>query len=188
MLLPRAAHSMTVLPNGKVLVAGGYTSASPYLFAEVFDPATESFTAVGDTAPLRASHASHLLADGRVLLLGGETLAADMATPVPLATVLAYDAASGRLATLPPLAVPRTWAATVALPSGEILLFGGQSELPRYTASAERYSATAGGSAIAALDGERALHTANRLPDGRVAVIGGEGWGGAYRSSVQLYE
>jgi hypothetical protein len=44
MAIARAAHTATVLPSGKVLIAGGYSWASAYTFAEIFDPATETFT------------------------------------------------------------------------------------------------------------------------------------------------
>ncbi len=184
----RAAHTMTLLADGRVLIAGGYSAAADYRFAEVFDPQTERFTPVAEAQALRANHLAQRQADGRVLILGGETVSAGSDAILPLASVLRFDPASGRFETVKPLAVPRTWAAGVPLPSGALLLFGGQQAMPHYSASAERYDPATGGQLIAALDGERALHSATRLADGRVLLAGGEAWGGAFRSSLLVYE
>ena len=44
----RYCHTATLLPNGKVLVAGGYDGNSGYLTsAELYDPATGTWTATG---------------------------------------------------------------------------------------------------------------------------------------------
>lgn len=188
MHIGRAAHTMTLLPDGRVLVVGGYTAAGTYQFAELFDPRGETFTPVGAARPMRASHAAHPYGAGQVLILGGETVAPGSDAIQPLASVLRFDAASNTFTDLQPLASPRTWAASVGLPGGAVLLFGGQRELPQYTASAEYYDPLSGGRAIAALDGERALHTATLLASGRVLIAGGEARDGTYTTTVQLYE
>ena len=47
----RYRHTATLLPNGKVLVAGGYNSTCGYLAsAELYDPATGTWTATGSLA------------------------------------------------------------------------------------------------------------------------------------------
>ena len=71
---------------------------------------------------------------------------------------------------------------------GRVLLFGGQTEPDRHSASAERYDPVAGGQALAALDRERAYLSANRLPDGRVLVAGGESTQGAFADQLLIYE
>ncbi len=80
---PRSLHTATLLPDGRVLLVGGYTasgidpnSGSAYYTnstnsAEVFDPATESFSFTVEMAVPRAGHAATLLQDGRVLITGG---------------------------------------------------------------------------------------------------------------------
>ena len=76
MVHDRASHSATRLADGRVLLAGGWFEGSPgltsvRLSAELFDPATSTFTQVGDMTKQRADHAAVLLPDGRVLITGG---------------------------------------------------------------------------------------------------------------------
>jgi hypothetical protein len=63
--------------NGKILIVGGaLTSASdPVATAEIYDPATGTFTMTGAMATAREQHTATLLADGRVLIVGGDTIA-----------------------------------------------------------------------------------------------------------------
>ena len=77
--LPRAAspphatyHTATLLPNGKVLVAGGYDSSGVYLSsAELYDPASGTWTATGSLNTARCCHTATLLPNGKVLVAGG---------------------------------------------------------------------------------------------------------------------
>jgi hypothetical protein len=65
------------LPDGRVLIAGGYTDlptrSNPESSAEVFNPATESFSSagIGEMLTRRAFAAAAPLPDGRVLVAGG---------------------------------------------------------------------------------------------------------------------
>lgn len=76
MVAERASHTATRLLDGRVLLTGGWFEGSPginnvHASAEVFNPATNAFTAVGSMAKQRADHAALLLPDGRVLVTGG---------------------------------------------------------------------------------------------------------------------
>jgi hypothetical protein len=188
MMIARAGHSATLLPDGRVLIAGGYSTAAGYVFAEIFDPRDESFSALPDAQPMRALHAALASDDGRVLLLGGETAVPGDEEPLPMSSVLRFDPATGRFTRLPPLTMPRTMVRAALLPDGRAMLFGGQHQLDRYAELAELYDPALGGRLIAALDGERALHTVTRLASGRVAVIGGERKDGSWAQNVLIYE
>src|SRR5271169_691273 len=52
----RAAHTVTLLANGRVLIAGGFNSTSILATAELFDPATGTFTPTGAMTTARFSH------------------------------------------------------------------------------------------------------------------------------------
>jgi len=76
MTVSRRGHSMTLMNDGRVLVAGGISccgSSSEFFTAsaEIFDPSTGTFTARGSLSTARAHHAATLLPDGRVLIVGG---------------------------------------------------------------------------------------------------------------------
>ena len=64
---PRAGHTATLLPDGRVLVAGGDFIDT----AELWNPETGSFYAAGSMTDARSGHTATLLPDGRVLVMGG---------------------------------------------------------------------------------------------------------------------
>jgi hypothetical protein len=70
MTLPRAFSSATLLPNGKVLVAGGEAPVA-LRSAEVYDPTAGVFTVTGNLSVARAFHTATLLPNGKVLFAGG---------------------------------------------------------------------------------------------------------------------
>src|SRR5206468_12900018 len=74
----RAGHTATVLNDGKVLIAGGDDAGT----AEIFDPATETFSSVlmAMAAP-RIGHTATLFSDDSVLLAGGNTDSMELFTP-----------------------------------------------------------------------------------------------------------
>ncbi len=188
MLEPRANHTMTLLPDGRVLIVGGYSNAEAPLFAEVFDPATEQFSSLRVWFSPRAEHAAFVQADGQVLIVGGEQPQPGQEEWVPTDSVLRFDPARNRFTVLAPLAAPRSWVRGALTPDGELLLFGGRQVDTHHSWTGERYSPERGGVAIANLDGERAQHTVTRLPSGRIAVIGGESRMGNFAGRVRIYE
>jgi hypothetical protein len=78
MLYPRVYHTLTMLANGKVLAVGGGTTSDQHVITtgvlptEIWDPATETWSA---SAPIDAARNYHstavLMPDGRVLIAGG---------------------------------------------------------------------------------------------------------------------
>ena len=57
----------------KVLVTGGTGSTSNINAAEVYDPATNSWSSTSPMASIRGSHTATLLSSGKVLVVGGST-------------------------------------------------------------------------------------------------------------------
>ena len=67
----RFDHTATLLPSGKVLVAGGYDNGGVLSSAELYDPATGTWTATGSLGTARYAHTATLLPSGKVLVAGG---------------------------------------------------------------------------------------------------------------------
>ncbi len=189
----RMAHvreypTATLLADGRVLISGGSTGALNYTFAEIFDPRTETFTPV--VSPLterRYFHTAQRTANGRVLLVGGEHIHPATGFIVPLASVLEFDPATNTLARRADLETARSLAAAVPL-DGELLLFGGSTtqEASAATAAAYRHSGTP--RTLAAMPVGRNFHTATRMGDGRVLILGGDNAVGDAVDSVLIYE
>src|SRR5262249_36189048 len=71
----RELHTATLLPNGKVLVAGGFDfDLGARASAELYDPATGTWTASASLTDARFRHTSTLLPNGKVLVTGGVDL------------------------------------------------------------------------------------------------------------------
>ena len=69
-------HTATLLPNGKVLVAGGQNSGGYLDSAEVYDPSSNTWTSVAHMNTARWFHTATLLPSGKVLVAGGRIAAA----------------------------------------------------------------------------------------------------------------
>src|SRR5438046_1982440 len=69
--MARTEHTETLLPSGKVLVAGGNDDTGFLASAELYDPASGSWSTTGSLATARSGHTATLLPDGRVLVAGG---------------------------------------------------------------------------------------------------------------------
>jgi hypothetical protein len=113
--LPRHQHTATPLPNGQVLVAGGFYHG-PLTNVQIYCDGVWSSAAHMNTP--RYQHAATLLADGRVLVLGGFYHG-------PMSDVEIYDPETDTWSSARPLAIPRYQHAAVLLPDGSVLVTGG---------------------------------------------------------------
>ena len=67
----RAAHTATLLADGKVFLAGG-EDCYPITDNELFDPNTGTFALVRSMSVPRSFHTATLLGNGKVLVTGGK--------------------------------------------------------------------------------------------------------------------
>src|SRR2546428_13430083 len=63
----RYGHTATVLPNGKVLVAGGYSNGVRLSSVELYDPANGKSSTTSALITGRADHTASLLQNGKCL-------------------------------------------------------------------------------------------------------------------------
>ena len=163
----RVDHTATLLPNGKVLVAGGYSGGS-LASAELYDPASGTWTATGSLGTARYFHTATLLPNGKVLVAGGFGNGVGF-----LASAELYDPASG------------TWTATGSLNTARLFTrrrccptarCSWQEDLIAAAISRARNCTIrpAGpGPPPAASSPHAYQHTATLLPNGKVLVAGG---------------
>jgi hypothetical protein len=190
MVVARFSHMSILLPNGKVLVAGGLwwvagvsdsEGGRQIASAELYDPTSGSWTATGSMNHARAGGAAVSLANGKVLVVGG------VGPSAPRSTEL-YDPVTGMWALTGSMTEAREGFAATLLMDGRVLVAGGnpRDESPRRTA--ELYDPVTGTwSATGDLTRPRAGHKAILLPDGKVLVMGGVGPRHALRSA-DLYD
>jgi N-acetylneuraminic acid mutarotase len=168
---PSGQHSLTLLADGRVLVAGGGQADQfdAVAGAEVFDPDAGRWRKTGDLTQARRFHTATLLADGRVLAVGGQ------AEGKTLTSAEFYDPESGKWAATSPPQMGRYDHTATLLNDGRVLIAGGVDDRQGYpTATAEVYDpATERWSDAGELPGGRYDHTATVLSDGRVLVVGG---------------
>jgi uncharacterized repeat protein (TIGR01451 family) len=182
----RAALTLTVLDDGKVLAAGGYESASletgvvAVNTAEIYDPVLDVWTPTSDLMAVpRYGHTATRLADGKVLVTGGSN-----AIGSSLSSAEVFDPLTGEWSTVAPMTGVRLGHAAALLPNGKVLVAGGFVRIANQTlASAEIYDPdTNTWTSAAALRTGRTSHTATLLASGTVLVAGGGFW------STELYD
>ena len=171
-LASRAVQTMTPLPDGSLLVAGGCVedgcgTASDSAFA-VSTGGVLSGPSLGQA---RDAHTATMLTDGRVLVTGGF---AGEGTP-PLSTAEVFDPASRSWNPVGPMATGRGGHAAARLGDGRVVVAGGWVGPRTYTATTEIFDPgtgrfTPGPALPVAADGLAAAS----LPDGCVLVVGGQ--------------
>jgi hypothetical protein len=128
---PRWSHQQTTLADGRVLITGGRNAAGPFpgaavlAEAELYDPATDSFSPTGSMSVPRRSHRDILLDDGRVLVTGGTSSLAGDLSSVSLCTAEIYDPVSGTFSEAIPMDDCRQSHNLVKLLDGRVLAIGG---------------------------------------------------------------
>ena len=182
MLQPRSGHTATLLPNGKVLIAGGMRRNQDfYKSAELYDPATGKFQRTGEMSIGRVGQVAVLLRTGKVLIAGGwvghgGTDSAEL-----------YDPATGKFTPIAKMTTRRGRPSATLLADGDVLIAGGEVVDNESLASAEIFHIkTLSFQPTGSMHHARIAHTATLLNDGRVLIAGG--YAGGVSASAELYD
>ncbi len=182
MSVGRAFFDAAVLPDGRVLVAGGTDLERGTVFssADVYDASGGTSTPVNDMTTGRWFHTMTALTDGRVLVAGG-------VGPGANTTAELFDPSTGSFqATTGSMLNGRVAHTATLLGDGKVLVTGNVEQAALFDPVTGTFSLTAGAASVA-----RSLHTATLLQDGsgRVLITGGQAsFGGETYKSAELYD
>ena len=173
MQYPRFLHTATLLPDGRVLVAGGITSTGhATTTAELYDPASRSWSSAGGMAVQRYNHTATLLKNGRVLVTGGQNAGGYVARAE------LYDPNANNWSPVATMDAGYFGATATLLQDGRVLVVGGET---LGDGRAELYDPGTNRWSNAGIMRRRG-HTATLLVSGKVLVAGGD------TASAQLYD
>jgi hypothetical protein len=161
----RDPFTATVLPNGSVLVLGGFGSLGIAQNTwDLYDP-TGTHLGNGLMLGARANHTATLLNNGTVLIAGGVD-----DSGAAIATAELYHPATGTFTQTGPLRLPRYLHTATLLQDGTVLMVGGEQDgvTELYDPVSAQFSDSC------SLTYPRDSHTATLLSDGRVLIAGGE--------------
>ena len=179
MTTPRFSHTATPLNNGMILMAGGENkngTVSSIATAELYNPASGTFTATGALTVARAIHTATLLSNGTVLITGGENSGGS------LASAELYQPATGTFSATGSMSRTRFSHTATLLNNGMVLIAGGLSS------SAELYDPATGTFTLTgSMTTPRYGHTATLLSNGMVLITGGVGITSNPVASAELY-
>jgi hypothetical protein len=181
MVFARGRTTYTVLNDGNVLIAAGSNSGGILAAAELYIPASQSFSVTGNLNVARYGHSATLLNNGMVLIAGGVS-SAGLTESAEL-----YDPATGTFSLTGNLNAAREWFTATHLPNGMVLIAGGVGVNGPLT-TAELYDPTTGTFSVTGnLNVPRSIASATLLNNGSVLIAGGMNSSGAL-SSAELYD
>lgn len=191
----RESYTATVLNDGRVLVAGGgdrtcSTGCGPYATAELYDPASGTWSPAASMISPRLNHTAIRLRDGKVLVTGGGSGCNPDCGISVHATAELYDPASNTWTPTDPMAIGRAGHSMTELKDGRVLVVGGgKNNNSDCVAAAEIFDPESGSwSVTGSMTTARCGHTASLLPNGDVLVAGGGSSSTPPRSSAEFYD
>lgn len=192
----RSSHTATLLPNGKILIAGGEGETSqhnaiPLNKTEIFDSYNLTCTVNTQMTSSRSSHTATILSDGRVLFCGGESYTGPN---VPLvSTVMTAELYNSNLGIFTQIAGTINFArmkhTSTKLPNGKVLITGGLVPNEGPSLSAELFDPVTNTFSITgSMITPRYRHSATLLPNGKVLITGGTTNLSSQTSKCELYD
>jgi N-acetylneuraminic acid mutarotase len=179
--VPRRLHTATLLTNGSVLVTGGDNNLLPATntatgainSSEVFNPATGSWTSVGNLGGARSAHTASLLPNGRVMVAGGAAGRLIAGAVSPRLNVEIYDPTAQTWSATTSMGAARFGHTATILPTGYVAIVSGSQDSV-VTTTVELFDPTS--SVWTASANLRVRRTAAMLlmPNGRVLMAGSE--------------
>lgn len=172
----RDGQTATLLPTGKVLVAGGTNNGVALASAELYSPIAGTWASTGAMHVARTLGRALLLPNGSVLIVGGCVNDCLSAT-VKDAEI--YSPGTGTFIETGSMLQARAEFAIALLANGQVLVAGGctaynANGCSATTAKAEIYDPATGiWKATAAMHAARHAMSGTRLPSGKVLVAGG---------------
>lgn len=199
MATPRRYHTATLLPNGKVLVAGGNSGSGDLASVEIYDSVARQWSLAHAMNYARRSHTATLLRDGTVLVAGGITGVTNLVFQAEV-----YNPVQNTWSVVGNLSVGRADHTATLLANGNVLVAGGYpwsywpgqrplrpAPRPPPTCTTELYSpVTRVWTTTGSLNTCRYAHVAALLPNGQVLVAGGcdtSTYPYTYISSAEVY-
>lgn len=204
LMTARKFHTASTLSTGAVLITGGADSLNaPLGSAELYDPASDKFTAT--TLPMnqpRAFHTATLLSDGRVLIAGGQGRDPRTGQLVALDTAEIYNPSNqsftlvsctvNGVTTNDCMTSPRISHTATFLSSGKVLIAGGANYVNGIGVienSAELFDPVSNSfSPTGSMLDAHELHTATLLNSGTVLLVGGLVGSGSPNSTGEIYD
>jgi hypothetical protein len=170
------------MKGGKVLIVGGQSFGVASSSLEVFDPVSQTFTAVtGTMSSPRYQHAAAVLSDGRVLVAGGSNGTA------ALDSIDIYDPDTQAARPAGRLTAPRQGLSATTLVDGQVLIAGGSNGSTEL-ATVEIFNAMKGTVQPAgSMNSARQGHLAFRLPNNNAILLAGGTAAGAPLASAEVY-
>jgi hypothetical protein len=176
----RAFHTAALLADGRVLIAGGRQGelsgfSDSAKTAEIYDPATHSFSPAGLLPWGTTFHTASVLQDGTVLVAGGDGVSS---CPNGTSGLARYDVASNSFQAGADLPQRRMKHTATMLNDGRVLFAGGLDPCQSLNVAAQSATAVVFDPAANTYSPEAAMrepregHTATLLNDGTVLVVG----------------
>jgi N-acetylneuraminic acid mutarotase len=184
----REFQTATLLPNGEVLVTGGFNSCdddfcSDLRTAELYDPVTGKWLSARAMSVAREQQTATLLSDGEVLVAGGLNEGGFSGFPATYKSAEIYDPLFNRWTPTGSMNQARAGQTATLLDSGWVLVAGGGSS------TSEIYEPNRGlWVPTGSLSTTRTDQTATLLSDGDVLVAGGSGPDRQPLSTAEVYQ